>query len=119
MSATRAVMAVDVGSTAARAGVFDGQGRMLGSASHPFDVYRPLAGHAEHDARQIWAAVCASVRSARAESAMAPAEIGGLAFDATCSLVMLDAQGEPVTVSTSGDDRWNVVMWADHRATGE
>lgn len=119
MSATRAVMAVDVGSTAARAGVFDGQGRMLASASQPFDVHRPQAGHAEHDVRQIWTAVCGSVRSARAESGMAPTEIGGLAFDATCSLVMLDAQGEPVTVSTSGDDRWNVVMWADHRATGE
>ncbi len=119
MIAWRAVMAVDVGSTGARAGVFDAHGRMLATASHAFDVHRPQAGHAEHDARQIWAAVCACVRAARAESGLAPAEITGLAFDATCSLVMLGRQGEPVTVSASRDDRWNVVMWADHRAIAE
>jgi ribulose kinase len=32
---------------------------------------------------------------------------------------MLDRTGAPVTVSTTGDDAWNVVMWADHRATTE
>jgi ribulose kinase len=42
-----------------------------------------------------------------------------LAFDATCSLVALDAEGRPVTVSTTGRDEWNVVMWADHRAIAE
>jgi len=45
--------------------------------------------------------------------------VAGLAFDATCSLVMLDRSGQPVTVSTTGDDAWNVVMWADHRALAE
>ncbi len=43
----------------------------------------------------------------------------GLAFDATCSLAMFDASGRPVTVSTTGRDEWNVVMWADHRAVAE
>src|SRR6185295_13562260 len=43
----------------------------------------------------------------------------GLAFDATCSLVALDRQGRPVSVSTTGGDEWNVVMWADHRAVVE
>ncbi len=32
---------------------------------------------------------------------------------------MLDRTGAPATVSTTGDDAWNVVMWADHRATTE
>ncbi len=113
------LLAVDVGSTSARAGAFDRDGRMLASASAPFDINRPAADHCEHDAAQIWSAVGIAVRAALAEAKIAPAAVAGLAFDATCSLVMLDAAGAPVTVSTAGADRWNVVMWADHRATAE
>lgn len=119
MGMGKAVMAVDVGSTSARAGIFDGEGRMLAHASQAFEIHRPEAGFAEHDSAQIWAAVCTSVQAALAASALKAADIGALAFDATCSLVMLDAHGQPVTVSPGGQDRWNVVMWADHRATGE
>lgn len=114
-----ALLAIDVGSTSARAGLFDPAGRMVTSAAHPFDVHRPLADHAEHDSEQIWRAVCAAVRDAVAASKVAAAEIAGLAFDATCSLVMLDDNGRSASVSTTGDDRWNVVMWADHRAIEE
>jgi len=114
-----AVAAVDVGSTSARAGIFDPAGRMLGSASVPFSVNRPAADHAEHDSGEIWAAVAKATHEALSESGAAPAAVKGLAFDATCSLVMLDSGGRPVTVSTTGEDRWNVVMWADHRATRE
>jgi FGGY-family pentulose kinase len=115
----KAVMAVDVGSTSARAGVFDEAGRMLGSASTGFDINRPTSDHAEHDSAQIWRAVCASVRQATQRAGVTAADIVGLAFDATCSLVMLDRAGQPVSVSTTGEARWNVVMWADHRATAE
>lgn len=113
----KTVLAVDVGSTAARAGLFDAGGTMLASASHPFEVHRPEPDHAEHDAEQVWAAVGAAVRGATAGRDVA--SIAGIAFDATCSLVMLDAAGAPVTVSTTGLDRWNVIMWADHRAVAE
>jgi FGGY-family pentulose kinase len=116
---SKAVVAVDVGSTSARAGVFDATGRMLGSASTAFDINRPVADHAEHDSAQIWRAVATSVRQAVAASGASAADIIGLAFDATCSLVMLDRAGQPVRVSTTGEARWNVVMWADHRATAE
>ena len=45
--------------------------------------------------------------------------MGGLGFTATCSLVAVDASGDPVTVSLSGDPRRNVILWQDHRALGE
>lgn len=113
------LLSVDVGSTSARAGVFDTHGHMLATASTAFTVHRPQAEHAEHASTQIWEAVGTSVRKAIAASAQPAARIAGVAFDATCSLVMLDAAGSPVTVSTTGDDAINVVMWADHRATEE
>lgn len=113
------VLAVDVGSTSARAGVFDRHGAMLASARTPFEVHRPLPDHAEQDSAQIWAAVGASVRQAVAACARSASAIAGVAFDATCSLVLLDADGAPSSVSASDEDRWNVIMWADHRAVQE
>jgi FGGY-family pentulose kinase len=114
-----AVLAVDVGSSAARAGVFSREGRQLGAASHAFEVHRPQPDHAEHDALQIWQTVGQAVRGALAAAGVGAGDIAGLCFDATCSLVLLDERGAPVTASTTGADRWNVVMWADHRATAE
>lgn len=113
------VVAVDVGSTRARAAVFAADGQRLSRAEHPFATGRPLSDHAEHSSDEVWAAACAAVREAVAGSGRPAVEIAGIAFDATCSLVLLDAAGRPVTASVTGEDRWNVVVWSDHRAVAE
>jgi len=113
------VAAVDVGSSNARAGLFDLRGRLISRAEAPFTTTHPKADHAEHSSDDIWRAVCQAVRRTLAESKTPPSDVIGLAFDATCSLVMLDRSGAPVTVSTTSEDHDNVVMWADHRATAE
>jgi len=113
------VLAVDVGSSAARAAVVSADGQLLGRANHPFAVHRPVKDHAEHSSDEIWAAVGHASRGAIAASGIDPARVAGLAFDATCSLALFDRAGCPVTVSLTGEDRWNVVMWADHRALAE
>jgi FGGY-family pentulose kinase len=113
------VVGVDVGSTSARAGVFDQGGRMLGSAQRSFATNRPAQDHAEHSSDEIWGAVGHAVREAVAAAQVPTDSVLGIAFDATCSLVLLDRAGRPVSASVSGEDRWNVVMWADHRAVAE
>lgn len=113
------VIAVDVGSSSARAGVFDAGGLLLARAETPFATAHPKTDHAEHSSDEIWAAVCHAVRGAVAAGHIAAEEVKGIAFDATCSLVTLDRDGRPVTASVTGDDRWNVIMWADHRAAAE
>jgi FGGY-family pentulose kinase len=45
--------------------------------------------------------------------------VAGISFDATCSLVALDQADRPASVSTTGQDRWNVIAWLDHRAIAE
>ena len=60
------VIAVDVGSTSARAGVFDARGNRLARAEHGFAVARPLPNHAEHSSEAIWRAVCAATCGALA-----------------------------------------------------
>jgi FGGY-family pentulose kinase len=114
-----AVVAVDVGTGSARAGVFGPDGRMLGRAERPIALHRPLPDHAEQSSQDIWSAVSGSVREARANAGIAAEEVAGLSFDATCSLVALDPEDRPASVSTTGEAPWNVVVWLDHRAIAE
>jgi FGGY-family pentulose kinase len=113
------VIAVDVGTGSARAGVFGPDGSMLGRAEQPVALHRPMPDHAEQSSDNIWSAVAGSVREARASAGVDREEVVGLSFDATCSLVALDGEDGPASVSTAGEDRWNVVVWLDHRAIAE
>lgn len=113
------VLAVDVGTGSARAGLFDRRGRLLARATHAIRLERPATDHAEHSSDDIWRAVCVAARTARTEAGIAPEAVAGISFDATCSLVALDATGLPASVSMTGDDQWNVIVWLDHRATAE
>jgi FGGY-family pentulose kinase len=113
------VCAVDVGTGSARAGILDTKGTLLGRAEHPIAMHRPKPDHAEHDSRDIWAAVCAAVRGARERAGVAAAEIAGISFDATCSLVVLDRRGDQLSASVTGEKRWDTIVWLDHRAIAE
>lgn len=46
-------------------------------------------------------------------------KIAGIGFDATCSLVALDKQNCPLTVSTTDENDQNIILWMDHRAINE
>src|SRR6202795_1726380 len=115
----QAFMGVDVGTSSARAGVFDEKGTLLATARHPITVWHEAGSVVEQSSSEIWAACAASVRAAMPEAAVPPSEVQGLGFDATCSLVVLDAGANPLTVSGSGDERRNVIVWMDHRAIAE
>lgn len=107
---------VDVGTGSARAGVFDLNGRMVGQASRPIDLYRPKADFVEQSSDNIWQAVCSAVRDAVNQADINPIQVKGLGFDATCSLVVLDKEGQPLTISPSGRTEQNIIVWMDHRA---
>ena len=113
------VVGVDVGTGSARAGLFDSGGRMLASAVHPIQIFRPQTDFVEQSSRDIWASVCAAVRNCLGRARVAPAAIAGISFDATCSLVALDEADNPVTVSPENDDDRNIIVWMDHRATAQ
>jgi ribulose kinase len=101
------VAAVDVGTGSARAGIFDAMGRMLGRGEAAIDTHSAAALYAEQDSAQLWAAVGRALAAARAEAGAGPDAIAGLAFDATCSLVVRDGRGEPVPASV-GQHRYRV-----------
>ena len=89
---------VDVGTGSARAGVFDARGTLLGTAKHPIRIWQDEDSFVEQSSADIWAAVAASVREAVFLSGAEASEIGGIGFDATCSLVVLDREGGSLPV---------------------
>lgn len=107
---------VDVGSGSARAGVFDEKGQRLGMGIYPIQQYRPQADFVEQSSDDIWLQVCKSVKQAITESGIPVNDISGIGFDATCSLVALDENDQPISVSPTLKNDQNIIMWMDHRA---
>jgi FGGY-family pentulose kinase len=112
----RFYLGIDVGTGSARAGIFDRSGKSLGAASHPILLARPAEDHVEHSSDDIWRACGEAVRAALTSAGLPKEAIAGIGFDATCSLVLLDASDQPVSASTTGKPEWNVIVWMDHRA---
>ncbi|UCI06928.1 FGGY-family carbohydrate kinase [Mesorhizobium sp. B1-1-8] len=109
-------LGIDVGTGSARAGVFDERGELLASAKCDIALFVEPGEIAEQSSRDIWQAVCSSVREAVGKSGVDPREIGGIGFDATCSLVVVGDDGAPLPVGRSGDSQRNIIVWMDHRA---
>ncbi|HWU62605.1 MAG TPA: FGGY family pentulose kinase [Ensifer sp.] len=113
------IVAVDVGTASARAGVFTLDGRQLARAVSPTRVLQPQPGHYEQVSEEIWQAVIDSVRTALREARVDPADVAALGFDATCSLVVRGAGGEPLPVTAGGAAQADTMLWMDHRANAE
>ncbi|KAL0339994.1 UNVERIFIED_CONTAM: FGGY carbohydrate kinase domain-containing protein [Sesamum radiatum] len=103
--AARIFLGVDVGTGSARAGLFDDNGRLLGSASCPIQIWKD-GDCIEQSSTDIWLAICTSVKAACSLANVSGDEV----------TIAIDDEGEPVTVSWSGDPRRNVIVWMDHRA---
>ena len=92
-------LGVDVGSASVRAGVFDASGKRLAFATYAISQFRPGPERVEQSSAEIWQQVCHAVKEAVSSSGVRIEEIRALGFDATCSLVALDEQGQTITSS--------------------
>lgn len=117
--------AVDVGTRSARAGLFDVRGRMLARAAAPLDLAETLdargAPRGSYRFDDLCAAAGTALRAAIADAGCARDDVAGLAFDATCSLVLRARDGEPVALDhrTTEFGTHDTIAWFDHRAQGE
>ncbi|WP_075180843.1 FGGY-family carbohydrate kinase [Pantoea sp. 1.19] len=118
-TAERVFIGIDVGTASARAGVFDGEGTMRASARRAITLYRGTGQAVEQSGDEIWQAIAGAVREAVSEAGVDPAQVGGIGFDATCSLVVVGEDGAPLAVGDSEDPQRNIIVWMDHRATRE
>lgn len=115
----RYVIGVDVGTGSARAGLFDLQGRMVATAKHDIQTFHAAGAIVEQSSTDIWASVCRSVQDTLASAGVPAAQVAGIGFDATCSLVVLGEGGRPLPVGPSEDPARDIIVWMDHRAVAQ
>lgn len=110
------VIGVDVGTASVRLAIITFQSKDDGSeiakvlASHQKDIAYKQDGHQfVQSSTEIWDAVCYCSNQCIIKSGVRGDSIKGIAFSATCSLVVESEEGL--------ED--NVIMWMDHRAIEE
>ncbi|PRD42508.1 ribulokinase [Phyllobacterium phragmitis] len=107
------LLAIDVGTLSARAGLFDLEGRLLAAASASFELLTPAEHHAVYRMDDIWQAVCHASTECLAQHPELAPSVAGLAFDATSSLYIEAEGGAPL------DGGGDVMCWMDHRGEAE
>jgi FGGY-family pentulose kinase len=115
----RIFLGIDVGTGSVRVGAFDAQGKMQGKGEQAIKIWRPAAEFAEQSSEDIWKSTGKAVRTCLKYGRINPKAVRGISFDATCSLVALSDGFRPLTVSPTKRDNQNIIVWMDHRATGE
>lgn len=109
-------LGIDVGTGSARAGIFDVNGMLVGTDKCVIQLYRDAANIVEQSSSEIWAAVASATKGALAAADLSGDQIGGIGFDATCSLVVLGQGGDPLPIGHTNDPERNIIVWMDHRA---
>lgn len=112
---------VDVGTGSARACVIDTNGIILGLSERPITRHQLKPNHITQNLTEIWNSICFCVKSCLRDSGIDAADVFGIGFDATCSLVAVhELTDTPAAVGPDfGDDKENIILWMDHRADAE
>ncbi|KAM6265010.1 FGGY carbohydrate kinase domain-containing protein isoform 2-T2 [Spheniscus humboldti] len=108
---------IDVGSASVRAALVDEFGTVVAHADQPIQIWEPQPDHYEQSSADIWAACCLVTK--KVVCGVDASWIRGVGFDATCSLVVVDKQFQPLAVNCEGQNYRNVIMWMDHRAVSQ
>jgi glycerol kinase len=107
MSESRYILALDQGTTSARAIVFDRLGNAVASAQQEIKQYYPQPGWVEHDPREIWQTQLAVARAALRDARATPNEIAaiGITNQRETTVVWERATGAPIGPAIVWQDR--------------
>ncbi|KAF7432849.1 hypothetical protein PC9H_004792 [Pleurotus ostreatus] len=125
MSTTGYYIGVDVGTGSVRACLVNKQGKTIASSTQDIQTFRDHTDHRifEQSTTDIWSCISKVVRNVVQTSGVAPPDIKGIGFDATCSLAVTDEGGQPVVITNGSElgrtGERNIILWADHRAEAE
>ncbi len=105
---TKYILAHDLGTTGNKASLYDGDGRLLGSAFYGYGTEFAHVGWAEQNPEDWWQAVCTTTHQLLAETGTSGKEIACIVFSGQMmAAVPLDRKARPLR---SG------IIWADQRA---
>src|SRR6056297_1176303 len=110
---------VDIGTGSVRAAVFSATGERMSLSISPIEIYRPKEDFVEQSSEDIWKKTCEAVKQAVEMAKIPISSVKGIGFDATCSLVALGSGFSPISISPTGREEQNVIVWMDHRALKE
>jgi glycerol kinase len=102
------LLAIDQGTTGSTALVVSLEGKTLGRSTVEFPQHFPRPGWVEHDSREIWRSVEASVRGALASAKLDPSQLAaiGITNQRETTLLWDRATGEPIA---------NAIVWQCRR----
>lgn len=98
------ILAIDEGTTTARAIIFDHSGKKVAVARHPIQQILPNPGWVEHDPNLIWNAVRTTIATALIDSGIKPDQIKaiGIASQRETTVVWDKETGLPI---------YNAIVW--------
>lgn len=105
-------LALDQGSHAGKALVFDGDGRMVAAAERQLATRRPQPGWVEHDPEEVVSSLREAVEEAVASSGVAAITAAGLAIQRSSVVCWDRATGEALSPVLSWQDRRNAAWLA-------
>ncbi len=105
---SRAILALDQGTTSSRAIVFDHDGSIRTVAQKEFKQIFPQAGWVEHDPQEIWQSQLETAREALAKAGLTAADVAaiGITNQRETTVVWDRATGAPIH---------NAIVWQDRR----
>jgi len=114
------VLALDQGTTSARAILFDRQGNIRGIAQQEITQHYPQPGWVEHDALEIWQAQLAVARAALSDNGIAATQIAavGITNQRETTVLWDRATGQPLHRAIVWQDRRTAGICDDLRAAG-
>jgi len=100
---------VDVGTGSVRAAVLKkeegGLVKLLSTSVKAITIYNDCANNFEQSSQEIWAAVVSTITQVIKTSSISPHDVKGIGFDATCSLVALNKNFDPICISPLHKDK--------------
>ena len=102
------ILAIDEGTTSARAVLFDRNGAVVSTAQQEFPQIFPQAGYVEHDAMEIFARQYATMTECVVKADIAPSEIAaiGITNQRETTVIWDKTTGKPV---------YNAIVWQCRR----
>jgi sugar (pentulose or hexulose) kinase len=105
------ILSVDLGTTAIKVALFDGDGRLLGSSTQEYTLLTPTTLAVELPVESYWQAFRKGVGALLEATAVKPDLIRGLGISAQGeTLIFADKDGKPLR---------NAIVWLDNRAQRE
>lgn len=105
------ILALDVGTSATKAGIYDLGGRERGTAVAEYPTAYPRPTWAEQDPRQWWDAALASIKQSLQKAEIKPEAVKGISISGQApSCVAVDRRMKPLRPA---------ILWIDRRATDE